>query len=119
MGTKPTPEETLIAEALKEAGIVFERDIKNLDFFLPDYGVFIESKGGQAKAGTQQAEKLVKQLARDPNIILIQGYKATKAFVSIITRTTRFQPAPYFKEHCDGCTKDCSRAACPMRHLAA
>lgn len=80
-----TPEEKLIAEGLTNAGIAFERGVKNLDFYLPKYDVYIESKGSGCKPDTQSGQRVLNQLVRDENIILVKGYEGTKSFLRLIS----------------------------------
>ncbi len=67
------PLEQLVADALTEAGIFFkhesEGDTKNLDFYLPNHGVYIEVKGGHS-------DRVAEQMSRDFNVIAVQGVKS-------------------------------------------
>lgn len=65
--------EKQIGDALIEANIKFERKHQRLDFFLPKYDVYIEVK-------KYHSERVVKQLATQDNVILVQGIKAVKLF---------------------------------------
>lgn len=73
------PVERIIAEALTAKGIRFIHDghgattEKNLDFYLPDYDVYIECKQAHSDRSSEQ-------LKRHPNIILIQGMEAARFF---------------------------------------
>lgn len=73
------PVEKIIAEALTAKGIQFIHDghgeitEKNLDFYLPDYDVYIECKQFHTDRSSEQ-------LKRHPNVILIQGMEAAKFF---------------------------------------
>jgi len=75
------PLELIIADALSSAGIKFvhESDNKeqNLDFLLPDSGIYIECK--QFPTGRTSA-----QIAPYPNVIVIQGRHAAKCFAAMI-----------------------------------
>ncbi|WP_322884154.1 hypothetical protein U8C35_06385 [Sinorhizobium medicae] len=93
-----TPEEALISQALIDAGIAFERGVKNLDFYLPDYDLHIESKGGGCKPNTQGGEKVLKQLSRADNVVLVKGYEGTKSFLRLIAKHRVGQAAPYGAE---------------------
>ncbi|MGG7581713.1 hypothetical protein [Rhizobium sp. Nf11,1] len=79
---KPTPEEKLIRDALTSAGIHFKTHVLDLDFYLPDYDLFIESKGSQPKPN--KSGNTLNQLRRTPNILLVQGYEGTKSFVRLL-----------------------------------
>ena len=81
-----TPEEKLLIEAFDKHGIKYERGKLDLDFYLPDYGFYIESKGSMPRHTTFQ--KVKNQLTRDPNIILIQGYECTLSFIRLLERNT-------------------------------
>jgi len=81
------PIERLIAEALDDAQINFIRDGEpgnqdaRLDFYLPDFGTFIECKA-------YHTPRAASQLSRGENVILIQGRKAAELFASMISRDT-------------------------------
>lgn len=71
--------EQKIANALKEENIIFESNAHRLDFFLPDFNVYIEIK-------KYHSERSNSQLQSQENIILIQGKKAVDLFCNIIKR---------------------------------
>lgn len=74
------PLEQRIAEALTAGGIEFTRkpeETKNLDFYLPQVGVYIEVKGGHTP-------RIAEQCSRDHNIIVVQGVKATAFFCELL-----------------------------------
>ncbi len=84
--------ERIIAEGLTAKGIRFIHDgmdgvttEKHLDFYLPDYDVYIECK-------QFHSDRSSKQLKRHLNIILIQGLEAARFFSTGQTPDTR--PAP-------------------------
>jgi len=71
------PLEEMVAEALREAGIDFRREGDRglptlmLDFYLPDFDVYIEVKGGHT-------QRVLRQLASKPNVIVAQGQTSVK-----------------------------------------
>lgn len=80
----PKLAEKIIMDALDERGIkfVFEGQHcgraahllqKGLDFYLPDFGIYIEVKDFWS-------ERIAGQMKRDENIICIQGRKAAQVF---------------------------------------
>lgn len=81
--TYSDPVERVVAEALTMAGVAFvdDRDprAKNLDFYLPDFDVFIEVK-------QFHANRIARQMAKVENIIVIQGLSAAQTFAKIINR---------------------------------
>lgn len=72
---------------LDEAGIKYVRDrrfentVIVLDFYLPDYDIYIEVK-------QFHSDRMTNQLKAYENVILIQGKKAAEAFVKMITLKT-------------------------------
>ncbi len=64
--------EKQIGIRLNECDIKFERN-QRLDFYLPDYGVYLEVK-------KYHSERSVSQLASQENIVLIQGKEAVTFF---------------------------------------
>lgn len=74
------PIERSIALALSSAGVRFEHDssgkTKGLDFYLPDYNLYIECKA----FGTPRTEE---QLKRSENIIVVQG-KTSASFIAML-----------------------------------
>ncbi|MBP6924702.1 MAG: hypothetical protein KBB78_03995 [Candidatus Pacebacteria bacterium] len=52
---------------------------QRIDFYLPDFGVAIECK----RFHTSRSEK---QLSENPEIILIQGMNAAKAFKALLEK---------------------------------
>lgn len=64
--------------ALTAAGIVWTRP-QRLDFYLPDYGVFIEIK-------QYHSERANDQLKSQNEVILIQGKKALAFFIKMISK---------------------------------
>lgn len=76
------PLEATLAHALDAANIPYLTDYekkspKNLDFYLPDTNVHIEVKGGDTP-------RALKQLSRDPNVILVKGVAATRFLAQLI-----------------------------------
>ena len=71
--------ERQIADALEEAAINFHREGRDvdLDFFLPDYAIYIEVK-------SFHSPRAIEQLSRHDNVILIQGRTAIDAFCSML-----------------------------------
>jgi hypothetical protein len=82
--SRSDPIEAMIAYALTEAGIAFERERDGLDFYLPSLGVFIECK-------QFHSERSAAQLARAPNVILVQGAEAAKLVAWLITRARDYE----------------------------
>jgi hypothetical protein len=79
------PLETKIAAALDAAGIEYLTDYEgkspaNLDFYLPDYDLYLEIKGGHS-------DRISGQMARHHNVIAIQGVKSV-AFVTYLLENT-------------------------------
>ena len=71
------PIERIVADALDRAGIPYQRIVRGLDFTLAD-GTEIECKA-------YYAERVTRQLARTPNVILIQGRAAAETFHRLLT----------------------------------
>jgi hypothetical protein len=74
--------EILLAQYLTDKGIEFihesqDKNIK-LDFYLPDFDVYIEVK-------RYHADRVNRQLALKENVILLQGKKSIEMFMSFIT----------------------------------
>jgi hypothetical protein len=69
--------EESVARALEMGGISFTHESENkdqgLDFYLPDYNVYIEVK-------QFHADRISKQLASQDNVIVLQGRKAVALF---------------------------------------
>lgn len=68
------PLEDAIRTTLRDCGIAFIEEENNptrLDFYLPDYDVHIEVKGGHS-------ERSGEQLSRAHNVILVQGVKSVR-----------------------------------------
>lgn len=83
MPSKFIEPETIIAEALDKAGIIYTREkhdrVQRIDFLLPEYDVAVEVK-------QFHTERSIRQLRENPNIILIQGVHAAEAFAHLINR---------------------------------
>ena len=76
------PLEQRIAKALDTAGIRYCTDHEGgvpeaLDFFLPNFGVHIEIKGGHS-------ERIAGQMARSKNVIVAQGSTAVELLAAMI-----------------------------------
>lgn len=75
------PVELIIAGALTRAGVAFihESDDRSqfLDFYLPDYDVYIEAK-------QYPTPRTASQLAIADNIIVIQGRRSAEVFADLI-----------------------------------
>lgn len=69
------PVEKIIEGALRKRGIRYEigQETYALDFYVPDLDVYIECK-------QFHTDRIAKQTARHPNIIVVQGVKAAQAF---------------------------------------
>ncbi len=80
-GVISDPIELIVAEGLIAAGIRYEREESGhlLDFYLPDFAIYIEVK-------QFPTERSFSQLAKSEhlNTILIQGRHAAHAFVRLI-----------------------------------
>lgn len=74
--------EKIVAEALSENSIEFTHESENkdqqLDFYLPDYDVYIEVK-------RYHSDRVLKQLKSKDCVILIQGKDAVQ-FFKLITK---------------------------------
>lgn len=72
------PVEQLIADALTDQKVRFDHDNdQHLDFYLIDYDVYIEVK-------QYHSARITKQMARVDNVIVIQGMKAAKTFITLM-----------------------------------
>ncbi len=73
--------EKKVAEALDGAGIDFVYEKENrtqiLDFYLPQYDVYIEVK-------QYHSDRISKQMKLRDNVIAVQGIKAVNTIVSIL-----------------------------------
>lgn len=77
------PMERLVELALIDAGIRFQTDHgghvpANLDFYLPDFDVYLEVK-------RMHSPRISDQMARAPNVIAIQGEASVRFVVEILT----------------------------------
>lgn len=66
--------EEKVGQALQEANILFTKN-QRLDFFLPDFNVFIEVK-------KYHSDRSPSQLASEENVILLQGAKSISFFAN-------------------------------------
>lgn len=76
------PLESKIAFALDDAGIPYSVDGEpenktGLDFCIPSIGVFIEVKSGPTP-------RVLKQLERRSNVIVVQGVRSTNLFCHLL-----------------------------------
>lgn len=80
------PVELLVAEAFDRAGVryIHESDNKDqrLDFWLPDQSVMVECK-------QFHTDRVAAQIAPHPNVIVIQGMGAARAFAAMIAAPPR------------------------------
>jgi hypothetical protein len=67
-----------VEELLIKTNIKYTRN-QRLDFYLPDYDVYIEVK-------QYHSHRSIEQLASQENIILLQGKKAVEFFINIINK---------------------------------
>ena len=80
------PMEKLVADALRAAGIRFVEENETperLDFYLPDFDVFIEVK-------QFHSDRIGEQMSRAPNVIAAQGAAAVGLLAKLIE--TNVQP---------------------------
>lgn len=74
------PIEAIIASALDDAGLLYNRhNDKNLDFFVPQLMIYIECK-------QFHTERISEQTKRVPNIIVIQGRHAAETFAQLVRK---------------------------------
>lgn len=74
------PLEQQIEGALIAAGIRYEADYRNaanLDFYLPDFDVYLEVK-------RFHSDRIAGQMARAPNVIAIQGLDSVRFIVRLL-----------------------------------
>lgn len=80
------PIEKIVADAMTRNKVRFVEEpdpiCKRLDFYLPDYDVYIEVK-------QFHAERIAEQMGRVDNIIAIQGEGAAKMFARILDLRSR------------------------------
>lgn len=81
------PLERIVERALQRAKIRYvpDRDGKvpeNLDFHLPDLGVFVEVKA-------MHTPRISDQMARAPNVIALQGEAAVRFFADVVERQAK------------------------------
>lgn len=71
------PMESKLAAILDGLGVSYVRDdaVSGLDFYLPDYDLYI---------GVKQfhSDRIAEQMARRPNVIAIQGMESLYAFLA-------------------------------------
>lgn len=71
------PIESIVADALTEAGIAFERQPDHPDLWLSDYGIGIECK-------QFHTDRIAEQTARWPQVIVVQGREAAEALAHLL-----------------------------------
>lgn len=76
------PLEQKIANALDNAKINYKTDYEglvpiNLDFYLTDFDIYLEIKGGHS-------DRISKQTSRAFNVIVIQGIKSVDLIVKLL-----------------------------------
>lgn len=74
--------EKIIADALTKASLEFvmENDMMNaagLDFYLPQYDIYIEVK-------SFYSERIAEQMSRAKNVIAIQGEQSARVFADMV-----------------------------------
>lgn len=77
MAKRTDPVESIVEDALDAAGI--RHDVSHLDFFLPDYGVYVECKQFFTL-------RVVEQMVQASDVIVIQGRSAAISFAHMITK---------------------------------
>lgn len=88
---KPDPMEVMIERGLERAGINYRRTDNGpraLDFYLIDLDIYIEVK-------RFHTIRIVNQMSRVPDIIVIQGMKAASQFVKMIGGYTQRKNIKY------------------------
>lgn len=72
--------EGMIRQALDNAGVEYTREPEpeRLDFYLPQFGVFIEVKAFHS-------DRISEQMSRAPNVIAVQGEGAAKFIWALIS----------------------------------
>jgi len=78
--------EKKLASALDEAGIEFiyetESKEQGLDFYLPEFDVYIEVK-------QYHADRISRQMKSKDNVIALQGKKSVDLFVTMLLRSSK------------------------------
>ena len=69
--------EKAIGDELINQGIVFERIHQRLDFYLPEFDIYLEIK-------KYHSERSNSQLSSQDNVILIQGKKSVDFFIKLL-----------------------------------
>jgi hypothetical protein len=75
------PLEQQLETALTDAGIKFLRENENplaLDFYLPEYDLYLEVKSGFTP-------RAAKQMERASNVIVVQGMRSTSFIAMLLT----------------------------------
>ena len=77
------PVEKIVAAALDLRGIRYlcdgEGDTKALDFYLPDFDLYIETK-------RYHTDRVAEQMSRVENVIVVQGMSAAQTFAKLLER---------------------------------
>lgn len=84
MSSRPDPLEEAVARALTSAGLAFTREnppSQPLDFHLSDLDLFIEVK-------QFHSDRIAKQLAGQPNVLVLQGPSTVAWFTDLLQRLT-------------------------------
>ena len=80
---KPDPIEKIVGEALDRAGIAYEKDKElepgrySIDFYLPDFDLWIE-------VCQFHTPRKIEQMSRLPNVVLVQGKEAAENLSKLI-----------------------------------
>lgn len=82
-----SPLEKKLAQALDRLDIAYiyesEDEAQELDFWLPDYKIFVEVKWKMSK---NNPGRVMNQLKKHTNTILVQGRQSVDAFISLLIR---------------------------------
>ncbi len=84
----PDPFEEAMAAALVAAGIRYQRDEDarpHLDFYLPDFDVYIEVK-------QFHSARTAGQMSRAPNVIAVQGEAGLRFMISLLVQEDEAAP---------------------------
>lgn len=88
--------EEMIANALHDANIEFVHESENkeiqLDFYLPQYDIYIEVK-------QFHADRIARQMASHDNVIAVQGIKSVKFLLLLLKRIGMNSPKDELKSN--------------------